>query len=234
MFSQPLWPRLIVYSVRIHPMFNKVFLLVAVSGIVVWGQDRSPGQRSFESRCAICHGGDAHGTDRGPAIYNKLAARNDQSLATVIRNGLPGGMPAFQIPDAELAALTGYLRTLQTPEGGRPFQRPEIHETLTLTDGKTLTGVQVANGFDDHQIRTEDGKIHLLRRVGDKFREVTSTVDWPTFHGDVSGNRYTTMEQITKDNVKNLGPRWIYTIRNAQGLQGTPQVVGGIMYVTTP
>jgi len=177
-------------------MYKKVFLLVAVSGIAVWGQDRTPGQRSFESRCAICHGGDAHGTDRGPAIYNKLAARNDQSLATVIRKGLPGGMPAFQIPDTELAALTAYLRTLQAPAGGRPFQRPEIHETLTLIDGKTLTGVQVANGFDDHQIRTEDGRIHLLRRVGDKFREVTSSVDWPTFLGDLSFYRYTNMDLI--------------------------------------
>jgi alcohol dehydrogenase (cytochrome c) len=216
-------------------MYKKLLALVAVSGIVVWGQDRSPGQRSFESRCAICHGGDAHGTDRGPAIYNKLAARNDQSLTTVIRKGLPGGMPAFQISDQELTGLIAYLRTLQAPaRGGRPFQRPEVHETVTLTDGKTLTGVEVASGFNDHQIRTTDGKIHLLRRVGDKFREVTSTVDWPTFHGDISGNRYTKMDQITKENVKNLGPRWIYTIRGAQGLQDTPQVVGGIMYVTTP
>src|SRR6185312_16618287 len=140
MFSQPLWPRLIVYSVRIHPMFNKVFLLVAVSGIVVWGQDRSPGQRSFESRCSICHGGDAHGTDRGPAIYNKLAARDNQSLTTVIRNGLPGGMPSFQIPDAELTGLIAYLRTLQPAGAGRRgFQPPAIRETLTLTDGSKLT-----------------------------------------------------------------------------------------------
>src|SRR5690348_7356376 len=124
----------IVYSWRIHPMYKKLMVLLALPGIAVWGQDRSAGQRSFESRCAICHGGDAHGTDRGPAIYNKLAARDDQSITTVIRKGLPGGMPAFEIPDPELAGLIAYLRTLQPPAGGRPSQAPEKQETLTLTD----------------------------------------------------------------------------------------------------
>ncbi len=219
-----------VYSVRI-PM--KTIILAVFLTVVAQAQDKSAGQRSFEARCAICHGGDGRGTDRGPAIYNKTAARDNQSIATVVRGGLPGGMPAFtvaQLPAAELADLTTYLRTLQPV--ARTFRRPVVRETITLTDGNKLDGVVVANGLEDYQMRTDDGKLHLLRRVGDRFREVTSTVDWPTFHGDMSGNRYTTMTQITKNNVKNLGARWVYTIRNAQGLQDTPQVVGGVMYVT--
>ncbi len=211
----------------------KTIILAVFLTVLAQAQDKSAGQRSFEARCAICHGGDGHGTDRGPAIYNKTAARDNQSIATVVRGGLPGGMPAFtiaQLPDAELADITTYLRTLQP--ASRTFRRPDVRETITLTDGKKLDGVLVANGLEDHQMRTDDGKLHLLRRVGAQFREVTSTVDWPTFHGDMSGNRYTTMTQITKDNVKNLGARWVYTIRNAQGLQDTPQVVGGVMYVT--
>jgi len=217
-------------------MSIKILLVVAMMAIVAQAQDRSAGQRSFEARCAICHGGDGHGTDRGPSIYDKTAARDNASIATVVKSGLPGGMPAFQIPDPELADITAYLRTLQpaaTPgRGGRGFQRPVVRETLTLTDGSTINGALVASGLEDHQIRTDDGKIHLLRRAGDKYREVTSTVDWPTFHGDMSGNRYTAMTQIAKDNVGRLGARWVYTIRNANGLQDTPQVVGGIMYVT--
>jgi alcohol dehydrogenase (cytochrome c) len=211
----------------------KTIILAVFLTVLVQAQDKSAGQRSFEARCAICHGGDGHGTDRGPAIYNKTAARDNQSIATVVRGGLPGGMPAFtvaQLPAAELGDLTTYLRTLQPV--ARTFRRPDVRETITLTDGKKLDGVVVANGLEDHQMRTDDGKLHLLRRAGAQFREVTSSVDWPTFHGDMSGNRYTTMTQITKDNVKNLGARWVYTMRNAQGLQDTPQVVNGVMYVT--
>lgn len=214
-------------------MLKRIFVVLAALPLAALAQDRGPGQRAFESHCAICHGGDAHGTDRAPAIYNKTAARDNASITAVIRNGLPGGMPAIPVPDDELAPLIAYLRTLQPAPGGRGLQRPEISETVTLTSGATLSGVRVGIGLLDLQIRSADGRLHLLRRApGGKYREVTSTVDWPGFHGDYSGNRYTEMTQITKDNVRNLGARWVFSMRNAQGLQDTPQVVGGIMYVT--
>src|SRR3954468_18926556 len=109
-------------------MLKKTLFVAVVMSVGVSAQDRSPGQRSFETRCAICHGGDGHGTDRGPAIYNKTAARDNASIATVVRNGLPGGMPSFVIPDDELTALTAYLRTLQ-PRA--PTAPPVVRETLT-------------------------------------------------------------------------------------------------------
>ena len=199
-----------------------------VLALVLHAQDPAGGQRVFEARCAICHGGDGHGTDRGPAIFDKLATRDNASITAIVRGGLPGGMPAVQITDAELTPLIGYLRLLQI----RGLQRPVARETITLTDGKKLEGVMVSDGFMDHSVRADDGRIHLLRRAGDRFREVTSSVDWPGYNGDPGGNRYTTMAQITKANVANLSAKWIYNVRNASGLQGTPQVAGGIMYVT--
>ncbi len=214
---------------------TSAFIALALA-LTASAQDKTAGQRAFENRCAICHGGDGHGTDRGPSIYMKLAARDNASLAAVIRGGLPGGMPSFNIADAELSDLTAYLRTLQpaTPAGRGAIPRPEVRETLTLSNGKSLTGVRLNAGLQDRQIRTDDGKIHLLRGVTAKtYREVTSSIDWPTFHGDTSGNRYTKMTQITKQNVNELGAKWVYRMGgNAQGLQDTPQVVGGIMYVT--
>ena len=71
-----------------------------------------------------------------------------------------------------------------------------------------------------------------MRRAGDKFREVTSSTDWPGYNGDPGGNRYTTLAQITKANVARLGPKWVFTLPNAARLQVTPVVVGGIMYVS--
>ena len=47
-------------------------------------------------------------------------------------------------------------------------------------------------GFADVQLRTDDNRVHLLRRDGNRFRSVTSDTDWPTYNGDPGGNRYTT------------------------------------------
>ena len=56
--------------------------------------------------------------------------------------------------------------------------------------------------------------------------------DWPTYHGWLSGNRFSTLDQITPRNVRRLAPRWIFPIPNARHLEVTPVVVDGVMYVT--
>jgi PQQ-dependent dehydrogenase (methanol/ethanol family) len=56
--------------------------------------------------------------------------------------------------------------------------------------------------------------------------------DWPTYHGQLGGNRYTTLGQITPRNVAKLSPRWIFPVPSARHLEVTPVVVDGIMYVT--
>jgi outer membrane protein assembly factor BamB len=80
-------------------------------------------------------------------------------------------------------------------------------------------------------MRTGDGRVHLLRRVGERFREAEPGIDWPGYNGDPGGNRYTTLSGITKANVAKLTPKWSFTLQGAGFLQGTPVVVGGIMYM---
>jgi len=86
-----------------------------------------------------------------------------------------------------------------------------IRDRVETVAGTKLEGVVLGEGFDDLQMRTDDGKVHLLRKVGGKYREVTSEVDWPEYNGDPRGNRYAAMTQITKENVSRLAPRWQFS-----------------------
>jgi alcohol dehydrogenase (cytochrome c) len=58
--------------------------------------------------------------------------------------------------------------------------------------------------------------------------------DWPSYHGQLSGNRYSQLAQITPRNTRNLAPKWIFSVsdQGSQSLEGTPVVVDGVMYVT--
>ena len=202
------------------------------------------GRRSFETRCGRCHGGDGKGGETGPDITSLLTAfRPDAQLTALIHSGLPAsGMPPSDITGQELNDLLRFLHSIEarpaTNGGGR-----QQRVTVELTDGRTLQGGQLGEGFFDLQIRTDDEKIHLLRRSGDKFREVTSQVDWPQYNGDPRGNRYTTMAQIDRTSVTRVAPRWVFAYPASLGgrgpgaappsrLQMTPVVTGGIMYVT--
>ena len=188
------------------------------------------GRAVFESRCGVCHGADGNGGEFASSILARVMALNEAELTNVVRSGVPGrGMPAISVSDAEMTALLAHLRTLRAPARAR--RERTVH--LQLTSGESLEGVITGEGIDDVQLRSADGRIHLLRRASDRFRAVGSQSDWPTYDGNLSGNRFTELKQIDRSNVGRLTPRWIFAMDDTTGLQTTPLVVGGIMYVTS-
>src|ERR1700704_665438 len=73
---------------------------------VASAQDVAPGGRLFEGVCGRCHGGDGNGAEMGPAIVQRLKAKDDRQLATLIREGIPSrGMPPSPFAEPELTAL---------------------------------------------------------------------------------------------------------------------------------
>jgi quinohemoprotein ethanol dehydrogenase len=61
-----------------------------------------------------------------------------------------------------------------------------------------------------------------------------STKDWPTYGLNYAETRFSNLRQITDANVKNLGLVWSYDLESTRGVEATPLVVDGIMYVTAP
>ena len=58
--------------------------------------------------------------------------------------------------------------------------------------------------------------------------------DWPSYGLDYAETRFSKLNQITADNVKNIGLMWTYNLESIRGVEATPLVVDGIMYVTAP
>jgi len=57
--------------------------------------------------------------------------------------------------------------------------------------------------------------------------------NWLMYHGDYRGHRYSTLAQITAENVHRLRARWIYQLHKSK-VESTPIVVDGVMYITRP
>jgi alcohol dehydrogenase (cytochrome c) len=204
-----------------------VLLLIASAAAA---QAVDPGRQIFETRCAKCHGGNGAGGEMGPPIVTRLTIRTDAQLAAFIREGVPArGMPPHVMADPEMASLVRFLRTiLQHPAAAL------VTRSFRTTTGAAIEGQVLGEGFSDLQVRTADGRVHLLRRAGDRVREVTSERQWPTYNGEPGGNRYTTLTQIDRTTVSRLAPAWLFTVPTNGQLQTTPVVVDGLMYVTAP
>ncbi len=205
-----------------------VFVLPALQAQTNTPQTLAGGRKDFEGRCSGCHGADGNGGELGPSIIRRLTTKNDAQLSTLIHEGLPNrGMPPNKIAEPETKDLISFLRTLKRNTGMKP-----VRGKFETVSGQTLEGLIVNQTSLDIQLRTDDDRLHLLRKSGNRFREVTSDTDWATYNGDLGGNRFTKLSQINKANVSTLAPKWIFSLPNTANLQVTPVVSRGIMFVT--
>src|SRR5438270_3966471 len=66
------------------------------------------------------------------------------------------------------------------------------------------------------------------------------TDSWPTYNGDYSGRRHSSLDQINASNVASLSSAWMYRASNygAAGfgsvIKSTPIEVNGVLYFTMP
>ena len=75
-------------------------------------------KKIYAVQCSLCHGAEAHGGEYGPALNgtNDLHGKSAAWLREVIKNGIPaGGMPAFNLPAGELAALASWIESMNIP-----------------------------------------------------------------------------------------------------------------------
>jgi alcohol dehydrogenase (cytochrome c) len=231
---------------------SAVAVLLTLAGLHAVAQSTTAGgRRLFEANCAMCHGSDGKGGERGPDLVTtrRASARPLADLQRLIKVGIPaGGMPPSALSDDEIAEIARYIRSLadaaRTP---RTFPRVRVH----LRDGRTLEGLVQNESSFDLQLLTTDGRLAALTRDEIvrsedlargtmpelKPRDVPDTSrpgDWPTYNGRPDGNRHTALRQITPANVGQLRLKWVFSAGDARTLSTTPLVVDGIMYLTGP
>lgn len=70
----------------------------------------------------------------------------------------------------------------------------------------------------------------------------TPVNSWPTFNGDYTGQRYSTLDQITAANVGKISEQWVYKVTSVGSQRGAPQpvikctplLVNDVLYITIP
>jgi len=67
--------------------------------------------------------------------------------------------------------------------------------------------------------------------------------DWPTYGGDAGGTRYSSLKQITRENISNLKIAWTYhtgalqpetKLNEKAAFEATPILIDGTLYLSTP
>lgn len=217
--------------------------------------DAAAGERFFHGtgNCASCHMARGRGGVLGPDLSNIGRERTLAQIEQALRN--PGGMPSYRAVtvklrngttirgvvknespfDLQLLGIDGKLYLLRSeeiaetrPEGSlmpklqaSPEELRDLLAYLTRLTGAESVGTPLATG--------ELGG-------GVSFADIArpKSGSWPTYNGNLSGNRFSPLDQINTRNVPQLAPRWMFAIPGApRTLEVTPVVVDGIMYLTS-
>ena len=72
-------------------------------------------------------------------------------------------------------------------------------------------------------------------KTGQKSR-INNFVDWATYRGDNEGSAYSSLSQITTENVQSLEEVWTYDVRKlvGPGMESNPIIIKGVMYFADP
>lgn len=148
---------------------------------------------------------------------------------------LEGGFHSFQ--ESQIAAIENNQQSLMPPLKASPEELRDLIAYL----GR-LTGVKP--GVPAVRTPSSPQGIEFSRIIDPK------PGDWLTYNGRLGGNRYSELTQINTSNVKQLSLKWSYSIplwaqllpntpyyvENMKyfGLEVTPLVADGVMYVTGP
>ena len=221
--------------------------------------DAAAGERFFGGKgtCASCHMVRGRGGILGPDLSDIGHDRTTAQIEQALRE--PGARPV----SAAYRTVAVRLRSGQTIRGIAKSETRFDLQLLDM-DGKLhlLSKDRVAEvvnektlmpKLDASEDEIRDLVAYLSRLTidpnaksrlaavaelgpGIPFTEVThpKTGTWPTYHGNMSGNRFSPLNQINTGNVEHLAPKWMFTIPAApRTLEVTPVVVDGVMYVTS-
>lgn len=218
--------------------------------------DVANGRRTFfgGGHCADCHSVAGRGGTNGPDLSGIAGVMTLAQLSVAIRQPHSWTAPGWNVVSVLLQdgkSLRGFARNqtqhsldLQTFDG-RLLPLSDVQYRQITPDKQPLMPA-----FQGSATEFRDLIAFLSRQSGVPVgpnqaaqgsisaAAVAAVIDpkpgdWPTYSGNVDGNRFSPLTQINVRNVSSLQPVWVHPLPYTP-LETTPLVIGGIMYVTGP
>jgi PQQ-dependent dehydrogenase (methanol/ethanol family) len=236
--------------------------------------DRAVGREFFfgQGQCASCHMVSGDGAPTGPDLSNVARDMTVGQLREALLNPSAHiasgyGLVSLQLRDGR--TLRGFARgrtrfDIAVQDLNGRFHPVSLDQVARITEEKSSLMPAVKASADELQnliaflsgltgVKPQPTAApHSPTQGGIDFASILNPKpgDWPTYNGDLSGNRYSRLAQINASNVNKLTLKWTFSIplwtqflpdtpyfrENMRyfGLETVPIVADGIMYVTGP
>jgi PQQ-dependent dehydrogenase (methanol/ethanol family) len=229
-------------------------LNATAAGAAVPG-DASKGEAIYfgAGQCATCHVARGRGVANGPDLSSLGSRMRLSTMQQVLENPAANITPGYSMSTVTLndgKQLRGFLRAqgshdvvVQTVDGKLHVLADSAYRSVALDKGSAMPAFA---GTADEK-RDLLAYLSTLNGVGigpSRVAQAAATPaevlavehptvgNWPGYNGGPSGNRYSELRQVNAKNVGALTLQWTYPM-DYNGLETTPVVVDGVMYVTS-
>ena len=109
-----------------------------------------------------------------------------------------------------------------------------IRSVLLTTTAAILLTACTGSAPDTKETAQSDKPAATFAAVDDnRIKTASAGEEWLSYGGTYDEQRHSTLTQINKENVGELGVAWSYDLATNRGVESTPIVVDGVMYVTS-
>ncbi|HZT31532.1 MAG TPA: PQQ-binding-like beta-propeller repeat protein [Bryobacteraceae bacterium] len=162
------------------------------------------GQELFTRHCAMCHGATGEGLS-GPDLTSPAwqAGVTDADLARIIERGVPG---------------------TAMPAFGSRLSGVQIQAVAAHLRALSAGALQPANALRAPLVRVDPARLRTASEDAD---------NWLMYGRDYGNQRFSPLHEIQRGNVRNLVPVWNFQTGTPDGLEATPLVIDGVIYLST-
>ncbi len=204
--------------------------------------------------CSRCHMLQGRGGLDGPDLTEVNRHLTLAQLETVLHHPNDRRLEGYEIALVELKSgqsLRGFIRN----ETGSDLQLQGFDHQLHLLQAGEIASVKRQSGSlmppIDATPNEERDLVACLAHANQLTAPPTAEIaplpgavpweqvvrpkhgEWPSYNGQLTGNRFSELTGITRANVSALAPKWISHQVEGHALEVTPVVVNGVMYVTS-
>jgi alcohol dehydrogenase (cytochrome c) len=235
--------------------------LVAACGVMILFAQQGPtgpytadqataGRAAYQTNCASCHAADLSGREgpqlAGSNFFGQWGDRTAGALINFMQSTMPPGGAALT-GDTYINLAAFILDANGARAGNQPLAATSSAAIRTVASGRRAAYLQPGGAPAAAPARQDDtkkgrqtprgitvaGEVKNYVPVTDAMLRNPDPADWLMIRRDYKANYYSTLNQITTQNVKDLRLVWSWAMQEggATGNQPAPIVHNGVLYV---
>ncbi len=244
-------------------MFRKILCVSAITVACFGQQAAGPytaqqaaaGRTIYSANCSSCHGADLSGLNSASALAGGLfmsswGDRTPSDLISFLEGAMPPGNPG-SLGEQAYVSVTAFILDFNGARAG--------NEALTAANKVTIRSVasgqpkaQVARPAASQNATAEplggraeapvpqtprglvvEGEVKNYKPLTDAMLRNPDPNDWLMIRHDYHATNYSTLNQITTQNVKDLQLQWVWAMNDGTN-QPAPVVHDGVIYINNP